>query len=131
MKRMSSLDMAYRHTATVSTSSRRYRLSLRNAFIPLNAENIPSITKAVTAITAYAMARLTSDDAGKRIVDSNGEELGIVDEVTNGTAHVNPDPGLTDQIRAKLGWGEADQEDFVLQEDRIDTVTDDEIRLRE
>lgn len=78
-----------------------------------------------------ARTKLTDDDAGKRIVSTNGEEIGIVDEVTNGAARVNPDPGLADKIRSKLGWGEADQEDFVLQEDRIDTITEDEIRLGE
>lgn len=72
---------------------------------------------------------VTGDDEGKTVVDSNGQKIGMVSEVRSGTAYVDPDPGLTDSIRSKLGWGEADQEDFELEEDRIHTVTDDEIRL--
>jgi hypothetical protein len=73
---------------------------------------------------------VTDDDQGKRVVDSNGEKIGMVTEVKSGTAYVNADPGLTDTIRSKLGWGDADQNDYALEENRIDSVTDDEIRLK-
>jgi len=55
----------------------------------------------------------------------------MVTEVRSGTAYVNADPGITDTIRSKLGWGDADQEDYALEENRIHTVTDDEIRLKD
>lgn len=74
---------------------------------------------------------ITEDDEGKAIVDSTGHEIGMVTEVRSGTAYVNADPGLTDTIRSKLGWTDANEDDFTLQEDRIQTVTDDEIRLKE
>lgn len=79
------------------------------------------------------MARMhvTDDDEGKPVVDSSGEKIGMVTEVTSGTAHVNPDPGITDMIRSKLGWGDADQDDYRLDSNRIDTVTDDEVRLKD
>lgn len=73
---------------------------------------------------------LTDDDEGKPVVNSMGDEIGIVSEVHNGAAHVKPDPGITDKIKSKLGWDQADEESYHLEEDRIDTVTDDEIRLR-
>lgn len=74
---------------------------------------------------------VTDDDQGKAVVDSGGREIGMVTEVKSGTAYVDADPGLTDSIRSKLGWGDADEEDYALEESRIHTVTDDEIRLKD
>lgn len=74
---------------------------------------------------------VTQEDEGKRVVNFQGDKIGVVKQVDDGTAHVDPDPGITDQIRSKLGWNDADQSDYMLQEDRISTVTDDEIRLKD
>jgi hypothetical protein len=89
------------------------------------------ITKGSKGVQRYAMARntVTEDDEGKHVVDAHGETIGMVSEVRNGTAYVNADPGITDSIRSKLGWGDADKDDYALERSRIDTVTDDEIRL--
>lgn len=72
---------------------------------------------------------ITEEDEGKKVVGSGGEEIGIVSSVRGGTAYVDPDPGLTDSIKSKLGWGDVDQEDYPLNESNIQSVTDDEIRL--
>lgn len=72
---------------------------------------------------------ITEDDEGKEVVDSNGETIGIVSSVRAGTAYVDPDPGLTDSIKSKLGWNEPDTDDYPLDDSRVDTVTDDEVRL--
>jgi len=79
------------------------------------------------------MARnhITDDDEGKKVVDSGGQEVGMISEIRSGTAYVEADPGLTDAIRSKLGWSVAEQDDYPLQEDSIDTVTDDEVRLHD
>ena len=73
---------------------------------------------------------ITDDDEGKHVVDAHGETVGIVTAVEHGTAHVDPDPGITDRIKTTLGWEERDEDTYPLQEEAIDTVTDDEIRLR-
>ncbi|EMA70686.1 hypothetical protein C461_00317 [Halorubrum aidingense JCM 13560] len=73
---------------------------------------------------------VTEDDEGKNVVDSSGKKIGIVTEVRSGTAYVNADPGITDTIRSKLGWGDADEDDYALEKGRIDTISDDEIRLK-
>ncbi len=78
-----------------------------------------------------ARTNLTDDDEGKQIVNAMGDEVGIVTEVHGNTAHVDPDPGVTDTIKSKLGWDSADQDDFMVEEDDIARVTDDEIRLRD
>ncbi|WP_380675101.1 PRC-barrel domain containing protein [Salinigranum sp. GCM10025319] len=77
-----------------------------------------------------AQKMVTEDDEGKRVVDSHGDTVGMVSEIKNGTAYVDPDPGITDKIRSKLGWGDADKDHYPLKASRIDMVTDDEIRLK-
>lgn len=72
---------------------------------------------------------LSEEDEGKQIVDSNGQQIGMVTTVESGTAYVDPDPDLTDSIKSTLGWGDVDQDDYKLESDQIETVTDDEIRL--
>ncbi|PSP72729.1 hypothetical protein BRC86_11605 [Halobacteriales archaeon QS_3_64_16] len=76
-------------------------------------------------------AEITEDEEGKSVVSSDGEEVGIVIDVQYGTARVEPDPGLTDELKAKVGFGDTDEESYPLQEERIEAVTDDEIRLRD
>lgn len=75
-------------------------------------------------------ATFTDDDEGKRIVNANGDEVGIVEHVEAGEVYVQPDPGITDTITSKLGWGDADEETYTLDTDNVEAVTDDEIRLR-
>ena len=72
---------------------------------------------------------LTADDEGKNVMNANGDAVGRVTSVEHGTAHVDPDPGLTDTIRSKLGWGDADEDSYQLDAESIETVSDDEIHL--
>lgn len=72
---------------------------------------------------------LTKDDEGKNVVNSNGDQVGRVIEVDHGQAHVEPDPGLTDTIRSKLGWGEGDEDSYQLDASSIETISDNEIHL--
>jgi len=74
-------------------------------------------------------AQFTDDDEGKRIVNADGDEIGIIETVERGSAYVNPDPGITDTIKSKLGWGDSDEESYELAEPNVETVTDDEVRL--
>jgi len=92
-----------------------------------------SITMLAGGIRQDAMDRnhVTDDDQGKAVVDSMGQTIGMVTEVRSGTAYVDADPGLTDTIRSKLGWGGAGKDDYPLEEERIHTITDDEIRLKD
>ncbi|GAB3040451.1 hypothetical protein [Natronobiforma cellulositropha] len=75
-------------------------------------------------------ANFTDDDVGKTVVNATGDEIGIVSAVEHGTAHVEPDPGMTDTIKAKLGWGGPDEEAYPLQEHAVDHVTDDHVHLK-
>jgi hypothetical protein len=85
------------------------------------------------AISRYAMPKieLTKEDEGKQVVNSKGRKVGMVSKVRGGKAHVDPDPDITDRIRSKLGWGDTDEDTYVLETNRIKKVTDDEIRLKD
>jgi hypothetical protein len=73
--------------------------------------------------------RFTSDDEGKKVVNADGDGIGMITEVRGDTAYVDPDPGITDSVMSKLGWGDSDEETYALRDDHVETVTDDEVRL--
>lgn len=75
------------------------------------------------------MASSITEDAEGKAVVHGGDTVGIVTEVEHGTAFVEPDPGLTEALRSRLGWSD-DEDAFPLQEAAIGEVNDDEIRLR-
>ncbi|WP_226004141.1 hypothetical protein [Natrinema salinisoli] len=74
-------------------------------------------------------APLTDDDVGKTVVDAAGKELGIVANVDGRTAHVDPNPSMTEQVLASVGWEGEDEEDYVVTEDMLERV-DTEVVLR-
>ncbi|WP_435346478.1 PRC-barrel domain containing protein [Haloarchaeobius sp. HRN-SO-5] len=74
--------------------------------------------------------RITEEDEGKKVVNSAGDTVGVISGFRGGTAYVDPDPGLTDKLRARLGWEHIDEDDYPLDETKVETVTDDEIRLK-
>ncbi len=75
------------------------------------------------------MPTLTQDDVGKKVVNRDGEQIGMVSAVDHGHIRVDPDPGLADSIKSRLGWMDTDDDDYLLEESHIETVTDDEVRL--
>lgn len=75
-------------------------------------------------------ANFTDDDVGKSVVNANNDEIGIIAAVEHGTAHVEPDPGITDTIKTKLGWEGTNDDTYPLQEESIDHVTDDHVHLK-
>lgn len=74
---------------------------------------------------------VTPDDEAKGVVAGDGEHIGIVNEVRDGTAYVDPDPDTDAERKSKLGWGRSERDTYPLRSDAIDEVTDEEIRLRE
>ncbi|MDF9744550.1 hypothetical protein [Natrinema salsiterrestre] len=74
-------------------------------------------------------APLTDDDVGKTVVDPDGKELGIVATVDDGTAHVDPNPSVAEQLLASVGWEGEDEEDYVVTEDMLERI-DNEVVLR-
>ncbi|MWG34503.1 PRC-barrel domain containing protein [Halomarina oriensis] len=73
---------------------------------------------------------IDESDEGKTVVGPNGEEVGRIVSVEHGTAHVDPDPGITETVKSKLGWGDRDEDTYPLQEAAVGSITDDEVHLQ-
>lgn len=67
---------------------------------------------------------------GNRVVDADGEDIGIVSGVRSGTVYVDPNPGLAEALMSKLGWEDIDEDDYPLPADSIERITDDELHLK-
>lgn len=73
---------------------------------------------------------LSDEDEGKTVLDNSGSTLGLVTNVEGNTAYVEPDPGVTEKVKAALGWGDADSEEYTVEHDAIESKTDEELYLR-
>ncbi|ELY55765.1 hypothetical protein [Natronolimnohabitans innermongolicus] len=76
---------------------------------------------------------ITIDEAGKRVIDSDGNEIGVVVDVDTDedTAYVDPDQEqLAGELKTRLGWGSDAQSKYPLRNDAISTVTENAIQLR-
>jgi len=74
--------------------------------------------------------RLSDKDEGKHVVNKAGKKIGMVSRVEGNHAYVDPDPGITDTIKSKLGWGDSDEETYSLDDDHVESINDDEVRLQ-
>lgn len=77
---------------------------------------------------------ITTEEAGKRVVDSNGNEIGVVVDVDDeeDTAYVDPDQEeLGGELKTRLGWGRDTASRYPLRNDAISEITDNAIQLRE
>ena len=78
------------------------------------------------------MVTFTDDDEGKKVVNQNDEDVGRVVDVRHGAAYVDPDPGMFETVKSKLGWGDAgdDEDAYPLQNADVESIEDDRIVLR-
>ncbi|WP_436346461.1 PRC-barrel domain containing protein [Natronorubrum sp. FCH18a] len=77
---------------------------------------------------------ITTDVAGNRVIDSNGNEIGVVTDVDDedGTAYVEPNrEELGGELKTRLGWGSDTASTYPLRNDAIGEITDDAIQLRD
>lgn len=73
---------------------------------------------------------ITKEDEGKRVLNTDGTEVGRIVEVSDGRGYVDPNPSITDTIKAKLGWGDVSADAHPLDEGSIEKITDDAVYLR-
>ena len=84
----------------------------------------------------------TDDDRDKPVRTADGERIGTVSDVSGGRASVESDEGITDAIKEKLGWDDADDESdadgtdgrnrtYDLDDAAIDRVDDDGVWIRQ
>ncbi|ADD06671.1 uncharacterized protein Nmag_3119 [Natrialba magadii ATCC 43099] len=75
-------------------------------------------------------ATITEDDQGKDVIDETGNQIGIISAVEEGTAYVDPEPGLTDRLRARLDWGSHSSDEYPVEPSQVKDITDDEVIIR-
>lgn len=79
-----------------------------------------------------AMARnFTDDDRDKNVVTSEGNRIGTINDVNDDRATVkrDKDKSLTDKVKDMLGWDDDDSNE--IRNEHVDTVNDNEVRLRD
>ncbi|WP_408957779.1 PRC-barrel domain-containing protein [Natrinema sp. 74] len=72
----------------------------------------------------------TTDDEGKPVVTADGEQIGTVREVDVHTARVEPGPDMSDSIKSRLGWRATETTTYRLDEEYVESISDDEVRIR-
>jgi hypothetical protein len=70
------------------------------------------------------MSDLTSEDEGKRVVAANDRPLGHVEDIDGETLYVDLEEGV------EVNWGETDDGTYALGADAIESIEEEEIRLR-
>ena len=76
------------------------------------------------------VATLSDDEVGKKVIDAEGKELGIVAKVEDSQASVDPNPSVAEHLLAKIGVESEDDEDYLVTEGMVDRVDDDTIVLQ-
>ncbi|QCS41670.1 hypothetical protein [Natrinema versiforme] len=71
----------------------------------------------------------TDDDIDKPVESADGETLGTVATIDGETAHIDPEPDMTDSIKAVLDWEPASGDIVPLESDAVDEITDDAVRI--
>ncbi|WP_436912317.1 PRC-barrel domain containing protein [Halosimplex marinum] len=72
---------------------------------------------------------VTEADVGKPVVH-DGERVGRVVDYENETAFVDPNPGVTETVAAKLGVEDHGKEAFPLQRELVAGIDDETVRLK-
>ncbi|ELY89773.1 hypothetical protein [Natrinema altunense] len=73
---------------------------------------------------------LSQDEQGKDVIDESGQQIGMVAEVEGQTAYVDPEPGLTDRLKARMDWGGHGDDDYPVDAAQITEITADEVVIR-
>lgn len=61
----------------------------------------------------------------------DGTRIGRVTKTMGSTAHVEPESGLSQSIRRRLGWAEEGEGTYELDTSTVEKISGDEIHLRE
>lgn len=73
---------------------------------------------------------ISEDDIGKQVV-AGDKEVGTVSDVDDRMLYVDPESSLTDRIKSALDWGDTDDDSYSVERDQIESVDDEEVRIRE
>lgn len=69
---------------------------------------------------------VTAADVGLPVVDGEGNQIGVVSAVEGDAVEVDPDPDVTDDARAALGWSETEGVRRTLPSSDLDRLAGDD-----
>jgi len=72
---------------------------------------------------------LIERDIGKHVVNADGDRIGVLANIEDGVGYADPEPGLADRVRSRLGWGQIEEDDYPIERSQVAEITADEIRL--
>lgn len=93
------------------------------------AETAELEARVVERESAEPTVEITENEVGKTVINTYGEEIGVVSEVQGGTLYVDPDPGLTEKVTASLGWSGGDEESYPIEAGQIESITATEVEI--
>lgn len=84
------------------------------------------------AASETTMARnFKASDEGTTVVNTDGDEIGTIDEIRGNRAYVKPESGLTQRIRDRLDWDDENKDRYVLNPSRVDIFAGNKARLKD
>lgn len=69
------------------------------------------------------------DDHGKDVVDTRGQDIGMVTKVEGDTMYVDPHPSLTEKIMSTLNWDTDSEEALPVPPEFVERI-DEQVVLR-
>lgn len=77
------------------------------------------------------MARhFEAKDQGKKVMTTEGDVVGTIENVSGEAAHVKPDAGLSKATRGKLGWTNPSEDVYEIRNQHVEEIADDGIHLK-
>ncbi|GEM_PF-1260398 len=89
----------------------------------------PAPTASAGSPSPVSEGELTPADRGKPAVDTDGNRLGTISAIEDDVVHVEPIAGLTERLKARLGWGDTPRQPFSISSDNVASVTGEHVVL--
>jgi len=72
---------------------------------------------------------LSTDEEGKRVVDADGTEVGMIADVQHGTAHVEAPDDVVEELKTRFDAGQYGDDTYAIQDDDVADVDDERVVL--
>lgn len=120
---------AVTHTVVESEITEADEYGVDLSAVDLDRDRATAGEATATTVSTDAPVTATVEEAGKDVVNSAGDEIGMVTDVENGTMYVDPHPSLTDRIQTALGWGDHGEDAYAVDNDDVLRIEDDRVVL--
>lgn len=74
-----------------------------------------------------ASGQVSAADVGLPVLDSEGNQIGVVAAVEGDDVDVDPDPDVSDDARGSLGWEKLEDVEWTLQRSDLERVAAEDV----